>query len=454
MRRSSSAASLECRPCARSPFQPGPAALEEADGLLAGIGSPFVVLALGAMSWSKRLGLEVWIGLGRAILEERLAVVLLGAQGEDQERAGLIVQALPEVHDLTGRASLAVAAGVIRRVFWRGRQRLCTQPPCCGVRNSDGRCLRSHRHGADRPLGGTRAGRPQGGPVLPGLPAGSVPGARASLHGRDAGRGSAAGFAGHPPQGFLKRSPLRASRRPWTVGPSICQRPWNRRFWSKCSPWMRRRTFALGPAFLVEQQAVADAVVGRDRGVVTRGRIAGMDDLQARSSPWGCRVHGPGGTMRRPPSRGSTTRATGPSAAKLPWKPGSRRRSGCGEHPAAGSLEEGPRPFRRRREASGTSLEGDPRRGTAHRPAGGCPTIRPRDGHWRIGPDDSAPGNPGLHRCSGTRPSRHLRRRRPSPQHCTPPRIRCSPDAGSAPAGRLRRPGAGLREGRQGHGRK
>jgi ADP-heptose:LPS heptosyltransferase len=96
-------------------FQPGPAAQEEADRLLAGVDSPFVVLALGAMSWSKRLGLEVWIGLGRAILEERLEVVLLGAQGEDQERAGVIAQALPEVHDLTGRASLAVAAGVIKR---------------------------------------------------------------------------------------------------------------------------------------------------------------------------------------------------------------------------------------------------------------------------------------------------------------------------------------------------
>jgi ADP-heptose:LPS heptosyltransferase len=102
-------------PMCLPPFQPGLAALEEAERLLAGVDAPFVVLALGAMSWSKRLGLEVWIGLARALLEEGLEVALLGAQGEDQERAGCIVQALPRVQDLTGRASLAVAAAVIKR---------------------------------------------------------------------------------------------------------------------------------------------------------------------------------------------------------------------------------------------------------------------------------------------------------------------------------------------------
>ncbi len=117
------------------PFLPRASAQAEADDLLGKAEAPFVVFALGAMSWSKRLGLEVWIGLGRKLQARGWSLVLLGATGEDQERARVIAQALGPVYDLTGRTSLAVGAGVIRRSLGvvGNDSAFCHLAAACGV---------------------------------------------------------------------------------------------------------------------------------------------------------------------------------------------------------------------------------------------------------------------------------------------------------------------------------
>jgi len=100
-------------PC--RPFQPRPNAQAAADALLADVTKPFIVFSLGAMSTSKRLGIEVWTGLGERLLREDHRIVLLGSTVDDQVVAQAISSRLGSGYDLTGKAPLSVAAGVIRR---------------------------------------------------------------------------------------------------------------------------------------------------------------------------------------------------------------------------------------------------------------------------------------------------------------------------------------------------
>ena len=97
------------------PFCPRSGAQAVADALLADVPAPFVVFSLGAMSSSKRLGGKVWIALGELILKLGWSLVLLGSTLDDQASAKAISAALSPVHDLTGKTSLAVAAGIMRK---------------------------------------------------------------------------------------------------------------------------------------------------------------------------------------------------------------------------------------------------------------------------------------------------------------------------------------------------
>lgn len=95
-------------------FLPRSAALVEARALLSPLGrEPYVVLALGAMSWSKRLGDDRFVEVARHLVGRGLRPVLLGAQGEDQEHGAFIASQVPDALDLSGRTPLSVAAGVL-----------------------------------------------------------------------------------------------------------------------------------------------------------------------------------------------------------------------------------------------------------------------------------------------------------------------------------------------------
>jgi ADP-heptose:LPS heptosyltransferase len=95
------------------PFKPRQASLDEAMRLLGDFPRPFVIFSLGAMSWSKRLGLEVWIELGLRLQRQGFGVVLIGAAGEDQRHAEEISKKVGESLDLPGQTTLSVAAGVM-----------------------------------------------------------------------------------------------------------------------------------------------------------------------------------------------------------------------------------------------------------------------------------------------------------------------------------------------------
>lgn len=97
------------------PFRPRPDAQAAADALLAQVSFPFAAFSLGAMSANKRLGAATWIALGRMLLDQGHSIVLLGSTREDLACARTLRAELGQVHDLAGRTSLAVAAGVIRR---------------------------------------------------------------------------------------------------------------------------------------------------------------------------------------------------------------------------------------------------------------------------------------------------------------------------------------------------
>ena len=95
-------------------FLPRPASIAAARDLLEPLDSePFAVLALGAMSWSKRLGDDRFVDAARHLAGRGLRTVLLGAPGEDQEHASAIAAQVPGVLDLSGRTPLSVAAGVL-----------------------------------------------------------------------------------------------------------------------------------------------------------------------------------------------------------------------------------------------------------------------------------------------------------------------------------------------------
>lgn len=117
-------------------FLPRPAAMAEARGLLSPLGrEPYAVLALGAMSWSKRLGDDRFVDAARHLVGRGLRPVLLGAPGEDQEHGALIASLVPEALDLTGRTPLSVAAGVLAgaRVALGNDSALSHLAAACGV---------------------------------------------------------------------------------------------------------------------------------------------------------------------------------------------------------------------------------------------------------------------------------------------------------------------------------
>jgi heptosyltransferase-2 len=95
-------------------FRPRPESIAIARALLAPLGgAPFAILALGAMSWSKRLGDEPFMAAARCLQVAGCQVVLLGAPGEDQEHGATIHQQVPDTLDLTGRTPLSVVAGIL-----------------------------------------------------------------------------------------------------------------------------------------------------------------------------------------------------------------------------------------------------------------------------------------------------------------------------------------------------
>ncbi|HWQ08225.1 MAG TPA: glycosyltransferase family 9 protein [Holophaga sp.] len=96
------------------PFRPREAARAEAERLLAGLPGPFVALALGAASPAKRVAPAVWKELCGLLLAQGRSIVLLGAGREDEACAAAVRAGVPGALDLTGKASLSVAAEVIR----------------------------------------------------------------------------------------------------------------------------------------------------------------------------------------------------------------------------------------------------------------------------------------------------------------------------------------------------
>ena len=74
---------------------------------------PYAVLAMGAMSWNKKLGAGPFAAAARHLQGLGLQVVLLGAPGEDQAHAALVAAQAPGVVDLSGQAPLSVAAGIL-----------------------------------------------------------------------------------------------------------------------------------------------------------------------------------------------------------------------------------------------------------------------------------------------------------------------------------------------------
>ncbi len=107
----------ELEPCEPRPFAPREGAGAEAEALLAGAGvpRPFVALALGAMSWNKRLGTKAVVAAAQALRARGIGAVLLGAGAEDEARAAEVLAALPDLPSLVGRAPLSVGAALLRR---------------------------------------------------------------------------------------------------------------------------------------------------------------------------------------------------------------------------------------------------------------------------------------------------------------------------------------------------
>ncbi len=107
----------EAPPCEAPIFAPRAEAETQGRALLAesGVAEPFVALALGAMSWNKRLGSQAWIDVARGLVARGCGVVLLGAGAEDGTQAAEILAGLPGVPSLVGRAPLSATAALLRR---------------------------------------------------------------------------------------------------------------------------------------------------------------------------------------------------------------------------------------------------------------------------------------------------------------------------------------------------
>lgn len=117
------------------PFVPRAQSQAEADRLLEGLDRPFLAAGVGAMSWNKRVGVPVWVALGRLLADRGLALVLLGTGADEQALAESVRQAVPDALDLTGRTSLSVTAGVLCRARGAigGDSALCHLAGACGV---------------------------------------------------------------------------------------------------------------------------------------------------------------------------------------------------------------------------------------------------------------------------------------------------------------------------------
>lgn len=97
-------------PSAFQPFRPRAAALESAAARARDLGvTDYVVFAPGANSGSKRLSLAAFADLGRTLLREGLAPVVLGGP-DDGGLARDLQAACPGTVDLTGRFGLAESA--------------------------------------------------------------------------------------------------------------------------------------------------------------------------------------------------------------------------------------------------------------------------------------------------------------------------------------------------------
>ncbi|MBI4913334.1 MAG: glycosyltransferase family 9 protein [Acidobacteria bacterium] len=93
------------------PFQPRAEALEAAARERSTLGlGPYAVFALGANSWSKRLSLDAYADLGRALEGRGIRSVVLGAGAEDQRLADELAARFPSVLSQVGRGGMAYAA--------------------------------------------------------------------------------------------------------------------------------------------------------------------------------------------------------------------------------------------------------------------------------------------------------------------------------------------------------
>lgn len=120
-----------------SPFRPRTASQELAQELLCSrFGSAsYAVLAMGAMTWNKKLGAGPFAAAARHLQGLGLQVVLLGAPGEDQIHAALVANQAPGVVDLSGQAPLSVAAGILAgaRIALGNDSALSHLAAACGV---------------------------------------------------------------------------------------------------------------------------------------------------------------------------------------------------------------------------------------------------------------------------------------------------------------------------------
>jgi len=98
-------------------FEPSDDAKRAAEALAAsrGIETGFIACALGAASWNKRIGLEVWRGVLTGLEAEGTLAVLLGHGPEEQQMADALLAAHPSAVNLVGQADLATVAALLHR---------------------------------------------------------------------------------------------------------------------------------------------------------------------------------------------------------------------------------------------------------------------------------------------------------------------------------------------------
>ncbi|HLO67478.1 MAG TPA: glycosyltransferase family 9 protein [Holophaga sp.] len=105
---------LAAEPAPFRPFRPRAAALEEAGARKGALGlGAYAVLAPGANSPSKRLGVDVFAQVATRLLKEGITPVILGAGDGDRALAQAIREREPGAVDLTNQGGLAVSAAWI-----------------------------------------------------------------------------------------------------------------------------------------------------------------------------------------------------------------------------------------------------------------------------------------------------------------------------------------------------